>query len=351
MIEQKLTDLIQIKKEAIWIKSSQEKEIVPTVINILSNNNISNIYTWSVLKTVEKIKINNITGSYVKESIEEPINSPLAFLNFYNNIQIKSEPCAFIFRDYDDCMELNHMYKRMIKEITEQKNYSYVPMIFISSKFEVPVDLIDTFSLIEQTPPSESEIELLLTHYECNRDKTIENKQQVIKYLRGFYFREIIELLDLSFYKYNKVDISMLKNKKIELVNKTNLLSYEIPTVTMKDIGGNKRFKKWYEEIKYCFNKDIDKYGVDAPKGYLALGIPGSSKTLGAKAIANDLQVPFLELDMSKILSSRVGESEQRVSRAIELIEACAPCVLLIDEVEKCLGGKQINRRITVINK
>lgn len=339
MIEQKLTELIQIKKEAIWIKSNQEKEIVPTIINILSSNGIDNIYTWSVLKTVEKVKVNNITGFFTKESIEEPINSPLAFLNFYNLIQRKPEPCAFIFRDYDDCMELNHMYKRMIKEITEQKNNSYIPIIFISSKFEVPVDLVDTFSLIEQTPPNESEIELLLDNYESNRNKTIDNKQQAIKHLRGFYFREIIELLDLSFYKYNKVELSMLKDKKVELVNKTNLLSYEIPTVTMKDIGGNKRFKKWYDEIKYCFDTDIDKYGVDAPKGYLALGIPGSSKTMGAKAIANDLQVPFLELDMSKILSSRVGESEQRVSRAIELIEACAPCVLLIDEVEKCLGG------------
>ena len=45
---------------------------------------------------------------------------------------------------------------------------------------------------------------------------------------------------------------------------------------------------------------------------------------------------------MSKILTKFVGESERKIDQAITLIKSCAPCVLLIDEVEKCLGGKQV---------
>jgi SpoVK/Ycf46/Vps4 family AAA+-type ATPase len=81
--------------------------------------------------------------------------------------------------------------------------------------------------------------------------------------------------------------------------------------------------------------------GLDLPKGYLALGIPGSSKTYAAEAVANDLGVPFLKLNMSSILTKFVGESERKIAQARLLIESCAPCVLLIDEVEKALGGYQ----------
>ena len=52
-----------------------------------------------------------------------------------------------------------------------------------------------------------------------------------------------------------------------------------------------------------------------------------------AEVIANELDVPFLKLNMSKILSKFVGESERKIEQAVELINASAPCVLLIDEV------------------
>lgn len=338
-MKQKLTELLNIKKEAIWIKSNKEKETLPFIINILIENNIETIYTWSILKTVEKIKIEN--RSYIKERLEESISSPVAFLEFYETLQkdVNKENTAFIFRDYDDCIDTNHMYKRMIKEITEKKNNIYIPIIFISNRFDIPADLVDIFSLVESKAPNKEDIIKLLNMYENNRKKIIDNKEEIVNYLYGFYYQEIIEILDTSFYKYNEINLSVLKEKRVELINKTNLLSYEIPTVTIDDIGGNKRFKDWYKETKYCFNKDAQEYGVEPPKGYLALGIPGCSKTLAAKAIANDLNLPFLMLDMSKLLSCRVGESEQRIARAIELIETCSPCVLLIDEVEKNIGG------------
>ena len=64
------------------------------------------------------------------------------------------------------------------------------------------------------------------------------------------------------------------------------------------------------------------------------------AKSVSAEAIANDLGVPMLMLDMSKLLSKFVGESERNIDQAVQLIKQVAPCVLLIDEVEKALGGK-----------
>ena len=337
-MEKALTELLNIKKNAIWIKTMHEKETIVSVINTLIKNDIESIYTWSILKTIEKVKIEDY--SYKKESMDEQIMSPVAFLEFYEKLQQRDsrKNSAIIFRDYEDSIN-NNMYKRMIKEITEERHEMYIPIIFIGSGTEIPEDILSIVSVIESKAPSKDEILELLSSYEEKRNKTIENKEEIVPFLHGFYYQQIIEILDSSFYKYDKLDLTELKNKRIEMINKTDLLSYENPKVSMEEIGGNDRFKDWYSEIKYCFNKDSQKYGVDPPKGYLALGIAGCSKTLMAKAIANDLNFPFLSLDMSKLLSCRVGESEQKISRAIELIESCAPCVLLIDEVEKSIGG------------
>ena len=75
------------------------------------------------------------------------------------------------------------------------------------------------------------------------------------------------------------------------------------------------------------------------PKGYLSLGAPGVAKSMFAEAIAADLNVPLVFLDMSRLLSKFVGESERNIDQAIQIIKQIAPCVLLIDEVEKALGG------------
>lgn len=51
------------------------------------------------------------------------------------------------------------------------------------------------------------------------------------------------------------------------------------------------------------------------------------------------MNVPFFSIDVSKIFASLVGESEQKITYALEIVKKAAPCVLLFDEVEKIFGG------------
>ena len=87
-------------------------------------------------------------------------------------------------------------------------------------------------------------------------------------------------------------------------------------------------------------NKDIaKKFGRKPPKGYMAVGIPGAGKSAIAEAFAGEMKVPLLVFDMSKIMNRMVGESEKGIAKALETAANCSPCVLLLDEVEKALGG------------
>ena len=155
----KLKECLAICKEAIWIKTSQEKETMITTINTLLDQDIDEIYTWSILKAVEKVKVGSEYG-YKKEPLDTKVQNPAQFLEFYDSLQRDDGVmnAAIIFRDYDDCIETNPMYKRMIKEIIEQRQNKYIPIIFIAPTYNVPADMLDTFTLIDFTAPNKEEI-------------------------------------------------------------------------------------------------------------------------------------------------------------------------------------------------
>lgn len=76
------------------------------------------------------------------------------------------------------------------------------------------------------------------------------------------------------------------------------------------------------------------------PRGLLLYGIRGTGKTLAAKHIARALGVPLLRLDLGAIRGKYVGETEGALRRAIHQAEREAPVVLLLDEIEKGLSGR-----------
>ena len=345
--EKELALLLEIKKEAIWIKSEQEKEVVASIVNTLKEEGMDVIYDFEPSSGIYKLTTdnkNNIVKTFLnpKESGVKNGTSGAAILSLYNKIQNDGESMelsAIILKDMD-LLYNNYAWSRVFREILEFKQNRYTPIIVISPTHQTNATLDHLFKELNYDDLTDEDIVELINDYAEVRGQEI-NASEVSKYFAGYSRREIIETLDESYARYDELNYNMLKQRKIDLMKSSGLLSYKEPKVTMKDMGGNHKFKEWFEETKLCMTPEAREIGLDLPKGYLALGIPGCSKTLGAECVAAELDVPFLKLDMSKILTKFVGESERKIDQAITLIKSCAPCVLLIDEVEKCLGGYQ----------
>ena len=71
----------------------------------------------------------------------------------------------------------------------------------------------------------------------------------------------------------------------------------------------------------------------------MLLGVPGTGKCCFAKALGNETGRPTLILDVGTLMGSLVGQTEQNVRQALRLVDAMAPCVVMIDEIEKALAG------------
>jgi len=71
------------------------------------------------------------------------------------------------------------------------------------------------------------------------------------------------------------------------------------------------------------------------PRGLLFKGPPGTGKTMGAKYLARELDLPLYHLDIASLMAKYVGESETNLRIALKQAEQSAPCIVVIDEVEK----------------
>jgi cell division protease FtsH len=118
--------------------------------------------------------------------------------------------------------------------------------------------------------------------------------------------------------------------------SKARLLSMDRNKVTFKDVAGIQEAKEELFEI-VDFLKDprkFQKLGGSIPKGVLMVGSPGTGKTLLARAIAGEADVPFFSISGSDFVEMFVGVGASRVRDMFEQGKKHAPCLIFIDEID-----------------
>lgn len=106
--------------------------------------------------------------------------------------------------------------------------------------------------------------------------------------------------------------------------------------ITFKDVAGIDEEKQELEEI-VDFLKNGEKYiklGAKIPKGVLLVGVPGTGKTLMAKAVAGEAGVPFFSISGSDFVEMFVGVGASRVRDLFEQAKKHQPCIIFIDEID-----------------
>ena len=120
----------------------------------------------------------------------------------------------------------------------------------------------------------------------------------------------------------------------------------QVPNVKWDDIGGLDDAKQELKEavewpLKYPEN--FQKFGINPPKGVLLYGIPGTGKTLLAKAVASESEANFISIKGPELLSKWVGESEKGVREVFRKAKQTAPTVIFFDEIDSIASTRSGN--------
>uniref|UniRef100_A0A9J8BQ98 non-chaperonin molecular chaperone ATPase n=1 Tax=Cyprinus carpio carpio TaxID=630221 RepID=A0A9J8BQ98_CYPCA len=120
-------------------------------------------------------------------------------------------------------------------------------------------------------------------------------------------------------------------------------VAIDVPKVRWSDIGG-------MEEVKLALKQAVEwplrhpeafsRLGITPPKGVLLYGPPGCSKTMIAKALANESQLNFLSIKGPELLSKYVGESERALREVFRKARTVAPSIVFFDEIDALAAAR-----------
>lgn len=135
--------------------------------------------------------------------------------------------------------------------------------------------------------------------------------------------------------------VKIIQSEKEQLLETSGILKLITPSSASKPYG-MEMLEQWLKESRdIMLNPELAKRYADIRplKGLIVSGIPGSGKSLMAKAVASSFNLPLISMSMGLIMDKHLGDSEHRMAEAIRQIETLSPCVVWIDEIEKDMSG------------
>ncbi len=166
----------------------------------------------------------------------------------------------------------------------------------------------------------------------------------------------IIFLVILFSYSFRRANQGAMQIFSFSRSN-IRLFSSDKDRITFKDVAGLKEAKEELQEIvEFLKNpKKFQELGARIPRGVLLMGAPGSGKTLLARAVAGEANVPFFHISGSEFVEMFVGVGAGRVRDAFNTVKKAAPAILFIDEIDAIgrergagIGGGQDEREQTL---
>lgn len=273
---------------------------------------------------------------------KEPWPSTVAVMN-YPHLSIKDSP-EFIVTLKQYCHTLPTGRSRVI--------------LIVPDGFSMPSELEDDITILDFSVPNQAELKArfltLLEEFdkECPYDEA--GVDAITSAGLGMTELDFDQAVSLAIAETTATNddpltaelsefLAVIYRCKTEAVKRTNMLEL-IDPLPVDELGGQENVKAWATKRKKWFTKAAQLFGLRPPRGALALGLPGTGKSLLARVLGWIFAMVIVRFDISKVFGKFVGESEARMDIALAFIRAIAPVIVWVDEIDKAgLSGDSAN--------
>ncbi|MBA4150537.1 MAG: AAA family ATPase [Verrucomicrobia bacterium] len=330
-MRQKITNYIRAGYSGLYLVSAEEQR-VEAELKAIADQLEFNLYVWSTTS--------GLIG--VSKPSSRECNDPLEALITFNELPEKT---ICVLRDFHLFLaDPNPILIRQLKDVLQDAKTKNKTIIVLGCRLCLPPELEREFTVLEFALPNKEQLSRVIDGIiESAELKPLEDdvRDSVLDAASGLTTMEAENAFALSVVEKRHLSPALIAKEKAQAVKKNGLLEIVEAKESLESIGGLDLLKDWLVQRKGAFSKKAAEYGLPTPKGVLILGIPGTGKSLTAKAVASVFDVPLLKLDAGRIFAGLVGQSEANLRSVIQTAEAIAPAVLWIDELEKGFAGSK----------
>jgi len=346
MIEQ-LRLQLKAKMGLIYLSSFEEERIEDSFVKICKQLNFG-LYVWDLNKGFHELLKDQHKSSKPNEDEKMP-NDALEEIQKYQG------DAVFLLKDFQRFLDIEkfgdapitiRILRNLVRDLrVHSKNKS---IVILAPTVNIPEDLEHDLTLLDFELPDYQILRksiqqfIARNRFENKTKLNDDNFEKLIKSMQGLTTIQAERAIAKIFVRHGKLkdhNIEEALAEKKQIISKTGILEYIEVRESMDDIGGLNSLKQWLEQREVAFSESAKSYGLPTPKGILMIGVQGVGKSLTAKAVSARWNLPLVRLDIGRVFGSLVGESEEKIRRAIKIAEAISPCILWIDELDKAFGG------------
>ncbi len=314
-----------------------EETRAASILKAIGDSTGKEVITWSLSEGFDPI-----------QDDKNDMTKPEQALKY---IGASSQKAIFVLRDFHPVLEQEKVV-RILRDLVHQLKKSYKTIVLLSPVLKIPVELEKDITVFDLPLPDSQELRAVLDNLlkpyqgssSIHIDSSPDFKEKVIKSTLGLTKNEAENVFAKALIKDRNLgpkDLPDIIREKQQLIRKSGILDFIDMSTQINQVGGLNELKRWLQQRGNAFSDKAREYGLPEPKGLLMLGVQGCGKSLAAKAIASEWNLPLLRLDIGKIFNSFVGDSEENMRKAISLAEAMSPTILWLDEIEKGFSGTQ----------
>src|SRR5258707_9534542 len=340
-----LETLIRARYPILYIISSEEMR-VQTLVTEIAKKRQKKAFEWSYSTGIVPAGTSIQSQKHRNVATKDPLMA-------LDQVIEQVEPAIFIFKDFHPFLTRNNFaIVRKLKEIALHLKNSFKTIILISPVMEIPTELEKEITVLNYPLPARDDLSALLDKIiaEVSQFKQVKidleeaGRERLLQAALGLTLGEAENVFAKIIVKDERLsgdDVNEVFAEKQQIIRKSGLLEYYASEESFANVGGLAILKEWLNKRAIAFTKEARAFGLPAPKGILMLGVQGCGKSLCAKAVSNQWQLPLLRFDMGRMFGSLVGSSEENVRRAIAVAESVAPAILWVDEIDKAFAGSQ----------
>ena len=265
------------------------------------------------------------------------------------NLEAISIGAAFILKDLHRHMD-EAVVVRRLRDVGQEFSKNRRTIILTSPKIEIPAELRGLVEFLELPLPDRRRLRQIIDEVvvRVSKDHTLQRKldakgyDAIVESLRGLTEeaaeRALSQALVARYALCPEIAGDVLETKK-SLLRRSEMLEFTEASESFSDLGGMDNLKRWLALRRGAWEDAARAFGLDPPHGVIILGVQGCGKSLCARAVAGEWQLPLVKFDTAAIYDKYIGETEKRIRKVFEVAEGLAPCVLWIDELEKVFAG------------
>lgn len=214
-----------------------------------------------------------------------------------------------------------------------------ITLVFLSPSLTPPPELAREIFPIRFALPGRDDIGKVVDGTAAGRvELSPEDRERVIDSCQGLTWEEVEAALAYGLVSdRGKLNPGTIRELKAKMVEQSAGLTFSRFTETLEGLAGHENIKAW---ALNRFNRRALAKKYKLPfKGMLILGAPGCGKSHYAKALGNAVGWPVVILDVGRVFGGLVGQSEAQMDQVTQTLDALAPCIVIIEEIEKALAG------------